>query len=828
MTEPNIQHLPLRKTAMALIKELGSESNAHGVARIIRSRDKRRKVVWSLLVLFGVGSAISQLSSLVHKYLQYQVVEVSEIQDGLPVEFPAVTLCNIEPISWRKLRRLLNGTTPETTEVRAWLHFLETFDFGEQHAHLRSIRAFHENVAEGVVHVQHSLNESLLHCRFNKRPCSTANFTTSFDGNYYSCFTFNAQEAVGAGSDVEGEGVEEEEEEEKKRKKLIVHSTGPEHGLSVVMFLDNNFPPLGSYGVYSLEASILHSAGARVMVHAPHTLPLPVQHGHDVAPGYSTSVGVKPLLHARLAQPYGNCSDSKLRGLSRFTSTYSTCIAICKQKLIVRECRCRSSALPQIPDLGHVPYCGYVPKWRHMLRHAHQYNRSQHLPRLHCELRALERVKNDRGYEVECRCNHPCGELSYQMSTSMSYWPTELYQYHALRQLYKDTILQSPLSRAYRLHHTNIKQGEEILRQLSQQEPATDTLEEEDDKEEEPSPQSSDGDSWNKMDYADSRRSSEIRKSSTASFDSSNRSETRGEYDEHPSRSEDVFNDIKSNQTKNDSSESARASRKPSQTNRKRKRRRKEGKTHQPMLEYNNQQLDNLREASTDIRQNLLRLNVYLEDLSVVKYKQMPAYGMEDLFADIGGTLGLWMGVSVLTIMELLELVFRLSHLFFKAEWRPTAMDSDGGRPSSIRSSSIISSSFRTTANTDGGEVWELRTCSRNCKESSVKHGRSRSCGDRDWRSRDCSFPELAAEHDREKFSYKDVQSEEYRYNFSNGYSYRSEADFYGSDKAHVPRDLFDMNGHSVRDFDPGSSRDPTPRPSRTSYWRLKRAKRKS
>ena len=65
--------LPIRKTALALIGELGSESNAHGVARIVRSHDSRRKIVWSLLVLLGVGAAISQLSSLVHKYLQYQV-----------------------------------------------------------------------------------------------------------------------------------------------------------------------------------------------------------------------------------------------------------------------------------------------------------------------------------------------------------------------------------------------------------------------------------------------------------------------------------------------------------------------------------------------------------------------------------------------------------------------------------------------------------------------------------------------------------------------------------------------------------------------------------
>ena len=86
---------------------------------------------------------------------------------------------------------------------------------------------------------------------------------------------------------------------------------------SLVMFLDNNEPPLGTYAVYTLDTNILHSAGARVMVHAPNTLPIPVDHGQDVAPGFSTSVSIKPYLHARLPQPYGNCSDTRLRGLAK-------------------------------------------------------------------------------------------------------------------------------------------------------------------------------------------------------------------------------------------------------------------------------------------------------------------------------------------------------------------------------------------------------------------------------------------------------------------------------------------------------------------------------
>lgn len=81
-----------------------------------------------------------------------------------------------------------------------------------------------------------------------------------------------------------------------------------------------------------------------------------------------------------------------------FTSTFSTCLAVCKQELIVSRCGCRSSALPELTSLTHVPYCGQVPDWREMLNHRGRYNRSQHLPALDCEETVMERLKNDRGW----------------------------------------------------------------------------------------------------------------------------------------------------------------------------------------------------------------------------------------------------------------------------------------------------------------------------------------------------------------------------------------------------------------------------------------------
>ncbi|XP_070192797.1 FMRFamide-activated amiloride-sensitive sodium channel-like [Littorina saxatilis] len=530
------------KNALTLITELGSESNAHGLAKIVTSSDTKRKVIWALMVIIGFTAATLQLSLLVRKYLLFQVVELSEIKDSMPVEFPAITVCNNDPFSVRKLRLLFEK--PDDTELMQWLNFTQKFNFGAEHTpHLTSIRAFYENLGEEARSISHDLDDFLIHCRFNQEKCHISNFTTFFDGNYFNCFTFNGGE--------QGE-------------KLLMHATGPQNGLSLILSLDNDEPPLGSYGVYNLESNILHSAGARVVVHAPNTMPSPVDHGLDIPPGYSSSIGLKANLHTRLSEPYGNCSTARLPGMD-YANTFFSCLQVCKQRIIIEECKCKSSALPDGPFGKNVSFCGAIPNWKNILAGRGGYKPGDRVPvtSFACEDRKMKELSNDRAYETSCQCYQPCGETFYQKAVSLSYWPLEFYQLYALQLFYGSDIKQSFMHEAYTL-----------LNELS--------------------------------------NISGLMK------------------ERNDTRAEDI---IKESLTLTEKEKGQRAS--------------------------------NL------IRQNLLRLNVYMEDLSVVEYRQLPAYGLADLFADIGGTLGLWMGISVLTIMELVELIIRLFFLLFNSETKP-------------------------------------------------------------------------------------------------------------------------------------------------------------
>ncbi|XP_061187346.1 FMRFamide-activated amiloride-sensitive sodium channel-like isoform X1 [Saccostrea echinata] len=551
------------KTALAIVQELGSESNAHGLAKIAMSLQTKRKVMWSLLVIIGFTAAAIHLSFLVIKYLQYNVVEVSEMKDGMPVEFPSVTICNTQALSLTKLKQRMN----ENLDITNWINFIYQAKFGEHFSRVESIQGFYENLFQEAHIVGHEINDTLLHCRFNQRPCYPHNFTKYFDGkNYYNCYTFNSK--------IGEQGMQ------------YMHTTGPQHGLSIVMALDNDDPPLGSYGLYNQESNVGHTAGLRVQVHAPETMPSPMDHGFDIPPGYSSSVGLKAVMNSRKAYPYGNCTYDRLKRNPKYRNTIFSCFQLCKQEIVIKECNCRTSGLPHTQSQSNLSYCGTFKNWQTLyteLTKTGTFNRTNLYNRkLDCEVKVLHRLSNDRSYEVGCQCFQPCQETSYQKSISLSYWPLEFYQYNALQNFYgilqdSTRINNSFMSEAYYNLHEIIKKYEPLAQNMTKE-------------------------NQQQMLYADI-----------------------------------------------------------------------------PMDERQRQ-----ARATQLIHQNLLRLNVYLEDLSVIEFKQMADYDIADLLSDIGGTLGLWMGISILTIMELVELAIRLLALLFKSENKYPDHHEDNGSANGI------------------------------------------------------------------------------------------------------------------------------------------------
>ena len=148
-------------------------------------------------------------------------------------------------------------------------------------------------------------------------------------------------------------------------------SPGLNNGLSVVVLtgsgmMTRNHNVRMLPGLYDIGTATAGADGARVIIHPPNVVPLPLEEGFDVPSGFSVSLGVRPKRNARIGPPYGNCVDHNPlsnktgtgNGLAGDHVTYRqmVCQQMCTQKYVAEECGCLDEALPSLTDVD-LPSC---------------------------------------------------------------------------------------------------------------------------------------------------------------------------------------------------------------------------------------------------------------------------------------------------------------------------------------------------------------------------------------------------------------------------------------------------------------------------------------
>ena len=83
---------------------------------------------------------------------------------------------------------------------------------------------------------------------------------------------------------------------------------------------------------------------------------------------------------------------------------------------------------------------------------------------------------------------------------------------------------------------------------------------------------------------------------------------------------------------------------------------------------YQNMLNNNASQESikTWIRSHFLRVNVFTNSKIVSVKEDIPMYSMIDTLCSIGGCLGLWLGISLVTSAEIVQLIVRLLYELYK------------------------------------------------------------------------------------------------------------------------------------------------------------------
>ncbi len=75
-------------------------------------------------------------------------------------------------------------------------------------------------------------------------------------------------------------------------------------------------------------------------------------------------------------------------------------------------------------------------------------------------------------------------------------------------------------------------------------------------------------------------------------------------------------------------------------------------------------------ENRAESMKDFARLNVYIADSNVLKTTESPDYTQNQLVSDIGGQLGLWVGISIITLTEVLELLVDVFRFVTSGKYR--------------------------------------------------------------------------------------------------------------------------------------------------------------
>ena len=73
------------------------------------------------------------------------------------------------------------------------------------------------------------------------------------------------------------------------------------------------------------------------------------------------------------------------------------------------------------------------------------------------------------------------------------------------------------------------------------------------------------------------------------------------------------------------------------------------------------------------IYKNMLKIEIYFSDFDIEVMEQKPAYGLLEFVSDLGGQVGLWIGASVYSVLELLSFVVSLNYYMLQKANRAVA-----------------------------------------------------------------------------------------------------------------------------------------------------------
>lgn len=318
-----------------------SFSTTHGIPNLSRANTKTTKLLWLICLIASSAYCFYSIVSIFMSYFAYSVIINIEVVEKAPVDFPAVTICNLNPLDRRYSQTYIDNILAKHNLT--YTNNLSQLDINPntiKYLIKSNIAADSNLTIKQKREFGFEIHFMLLTCFYNDKPCNSSDFIWRFDFDYGNCFTFNS------GFDQNGNKVQIRQ----------INEPGSDRSFKLELFLGDEF----TQGIY------MQQSGARVVVHNQSITPLIEAEGKELATNYQTDIGISRTFITKLERPYSQCVK-EIYSPSGFNSVFykamfnilnmtryrqKNCISLCLQQYIKMSCGCVDAKLPII-------YAGY-------------------------------------------------------------------------------------------------------------------------------------------------------------------------------------------------------------------------------------------------------------------------------------------------------------------------------------------------------------------------------------------------------------------------------------------------------------------------------------
>lgn len=386
-------------TSLKMIsKEMFQNSSIYPLTQVVRTKSIVRKIWWICVLIIGIFGSAYQITAFLLRYLQYPVVVNLKVENKFILDFPAVTVCNLNRIkkdylkcikmnlSFNECSELLSQESEDTQEEIAIGIISERRSSASCSKQFSGQRE--ENMEDRVDFLtkymalkyedrkmfSYDKQELIAYCFFSRINCREEDFTYFQSLQYGNCFTFNKKKN---NSDV-----------------LKVPIIAEKTELELILDLD-----------FLSYLDVTPHLGARIVIHDPSEDPNLEEGGINVSPGFETSVQIKQVCHKRLKAPYTDkCIDyennPEIPG-----KNHKECVQICVQKQNLVNCSCVDPTLSALNDQIQCDMTNFTDA---------------------CCLDNV--VDHIAVHGLPCECPPPCFIMSYRKKLSVCKWPSPSFK----------------------------------------------------------------------------------------------------------------------------------------------------------------------------------------------------------------------------------------------------------------------------------------------------------------------------------------------------------------------------------------------------------------